>query len=266
MEIKILRQWYQENLPILPPNSNFRHFRFRMWDERYIENGITRPGYFKEEKENLQEKFRKIDDTIHRPEDLQKWLVLIAPRDAYVGVSTWLKPVGLGRNSKRKSDYLLRSELVIDFDGEGWWDKLNAVHKFLSDKGLKEFFFVRTGHGCHVWCYDWFDKICVPRMHPKNISEFRRRENFVKQMKKLLVWEMEQKGIVFDKIHKNLIPNPRLIVRVPNTVHGETGKACFCTNNLYTLQKEISKKELPISYLLRGTTSSSSQGMSVTAR
>jgi DNA primase catalytic subunit len=204
-----LREYYSHNPPDLKfiTDINKRHFRF------LLPNG----------------RFFKIKDTIHSPQDLQKWLVKLQPLDVYYSTSTYLNPTSVASRPRKSTDYwgpgnvILSHDLAFDIDRRPLsLINLERARKdairlldFLSNRNyILKYVAFSGSKGVHL-LFDDIEKKIEP--------DFRLREKSIIQRRKTLVDEIIKKGI---KIDVPVTVDTRRIIRLPGTLNSKTGYCC----------------------------------------
>lgn len=191
----------------LPPDPQFRHFRFRTGKDHWF----------------------KVYKKVHSPEDLRKFLVPLYPLDAYVTVSRWLNPTLLGPKKPKDAgfkilkNHFLGSEYVMDFDVKDF-ESVEETQKMyeravntLVDMGFHRFEFIQTGGGYQLWVLDFEE-----RWVKKRISHPLSNENHYMHRMRKLTQILRDKDISWD--HK-VSCDTRRVVRIWNSLH-RSGVAC----------------------------------------
>ncbi len=197
---KISEDFYKKNVPILLPQSNWRQYRVRLWNNEWY----------------------KIPDRITDSKTLQRWLISLKPRDVYFMTGRFLNPQHVGPKKWKgkpgyKWDYnlFLGGELYFDIDHKNL-DEINKIIEDLKKENFKKIVLIKTGNGYHIHVYDFekhFDYL-------KGIDNPFEREFKYKRVKTLIAERYSEK---YD-IDKQITLDTRRILRVPNTMHGNTGK------------------------------------------
>jgi len=208
---EIVREFYKNNLPILPPDAKWRQFKYFTWDNR----------------------MKVIRDHIRSAKQLQKHLVNLAPKDIYVSNSRWLNPTKLGPkryNANREGHNLahtlfLGADFVADIDTkhqhpktpDAAYNTLVSFYNFMKKEyGFDKFTFIRTGNGFQCWITDFEEKY----IRAKTKAEYpHNKRNIYFQLRRKIVNKLEKKNI---RIDYPLSYNNFNIFRVWNTVHGNT--------------------------------------------
>jgi hypothetical protein len=196
-------KFYATHLVELPSFSQWRQFRFRLWDVG---------------KDNCY-RWMKLRDTIRTPEQMQKHLVKFAPRDVYFMTSRFLNPQNIGPKKFRHQagfkwayNIFLGSELYFDFDEKDIVSVL-AVREYLMSKyGFQQVEVYETSRGYHLHCMDFEDK--VEKL--KHLDKYwKYREEIYQSEKRKVAADLEKQGYKFDK---PITIDTRRIIRVVGSV------------------------------------------------
>jgi DNA primase catalytic subunit len=204
-----LREYYSHNPPDLKfiTDINKRHFRF------LLPNG----------------RFFKIKDTIHSPQNLQKWLVKLQPLDVYYSTSTYLNPTSVASRPKKSSDYwgpgnvILSHDLAFDIDRRplslfnlerARKDAIRLLDFLFNNNYILKYAAFSGSKGFHL-LFDDIEKKIEP--------DFRLREKSIIMRRKTLVDEIVKDGI---KIDASVTVDTRRIIRLPGTINSKTGYCC----------------------------------------
>ena len=198
--------------PTLLPMSKFRHYRVRLKDNKFV----------------------KIKDKIHTPEQLKKHLDKLMPFDVYNTISWWLNPEYLGsrkaqmpkfrskeamveyRTNNLLNNFFLGSDYMMDFDGDDYkskeemLDNVKLAKLKLNEMGLHDFTLVRTGRGYQLWVMDFWKWAKISVKHPRD-REYACQKKMVK-----LTSELRKAGIKWDY---NVSIDTRRLARVIKTFH-----------------------------------------------
>ena len=200
-KLKALREYYEKcDFPELVENSQWRQYRFILWDETG----------------------KKVRDKISDKEKLRKWLLRYLPKAAYCTTSTWLNPVNIGKREEYRKPHfrigdniILNHDLIFDIDNSDLEQSRKItiqLIEFMENLNYKVKKIIFTGgKGFHVWFND-FEKI--------EIANPREREYFYMAHRKEILSKVVNAGILVDPV---VTSNTRCIVRVPGTVHWKTG-------------------------------------------
>lgn len=221
-------QYYKNFNPILLENSNWRHFRFR------LQNG----------------KFVSIRSRINSPEKLKFLLMKLNPKDAYQTISCFLNPERLSSKNFRKHkkagfqityNNFLWSDMLIDIDALSGDEKRANPEKckdrFESFQNCEKIYdilrenyskikSVETFRGYQLLCFDWKDEI-RERIEKLGIFHTKKREEIFSQEKKKFCDMLRKKKIKFDY---DTSIDTRRICRIPNTLHNK-GVICRISDN-----------------------------------
>ena len=203
---------FLDNL-ILPPRANFSHFRCELFTSK--EKKI----------------FRKVKNIIRKKEEIQKVLVQWVPKNIYFTPTQWLDPINLKKGTdKTVSDVLLSCPLYFDVDSDSIRKSLLSTKKITNfifkEYSKKPNLIVFSGRrGFHIYYWNWED-IDFNKLGPKQ---------------RVLEFIFNRKRIVKDLFSKNIevdstvTADPWRILRLPGTLHGETGLVATSISNLVNL-------------------------------
>lgn len=207
-KIELTREFYRNHLVELPSEPQWRQFRCRLWD--------VVPGKAKDPVDNFV--WLKIKDTIRTPEQMQKWLVKLAPRDVYFMTSRFLNPQNIGPKKLSKPGYkwayniFLGSELYFDFDEKNL-DNVMAVRDYLFNKyGFQQVEVYETSRGYHLHVMDFEDKIESLKYLTKY---WKFREEKYQYEKKKIADDLQKQGYKFDR---PITIDTRRIIRMVGSV------------------------------------------------
>jgi hypothetical protein len=216
----MFKTYYENNLPIVPTDVRFRHFRFQLKNNKWI----------------------NIRKQIHDAKTLQKLLCRYDVRRAYISASAFLNSSSIKHRKWHTAGYkiannvFLYSDFVLDFDAKQFdkkdlenginlaFTELRKVSDYLKTRFKSRQLFVRTGNGFHLWLLDWHDEV----YNDKEIIWPLERENYFKQMKRGLVMDLLKHDFMFDT---QISLDTRRIMRVWNSVH-ENGTICVSSFNI----------------------------------
>lgn len=190
-------------LPILPPDSQWRYFKFKFSSKHVVQ----------------------LRDRITNPVRLLNWINKLQPQDVYVSVSCFLDPTISGKKrDKRRGlkwyhNLFLKGDFVIDIDSKDM-ENITNCNIALKEIGFRKFLTTNTSRGIQIWCLDFWEKYC----HEKLTNPFLREQYYMRQ-KKELAKKLLEKGIEFDYL---TTIDSRRVVRVPNTFHRD---GTFCTGS-----------------------------------
>lgn len=245
---RAIRRYYEAVDPKelwLPPHSQWRQFRFFVWDEREQRMRVTK----------VRDSFR---DTLEGRKNLKRRLIQHAPHHVYYSTGAWFNPQSIGpdplskggsKKFKKKgmhpvlNNTFLFRELYFDVDYEMETFEQSAV----ETKKLLEWYVEQDivsdekptvvfsgGKGFHLIDFGW--KI-EPNLHGSMKDRYyrlfdREREKHLpshklqrldKAWKKWFVKRIKREGILIDY---DVTPDPRRIIRLPGTIHGKKGRLC----------------------------------------
>jgi len=211
-DISFLKRWFgwwYLNVwePWLPKHSNWHHFRVVLFDGRWV----------------------KLRDKRIRSKSVLKKNILkphiFPPRHVFYSVLRWLDPKNIG--PKRVRAYCLGGPLLFDIDvmnvfsyDEDTLDEAKrqtlALADFITDElGYTDFLFVFTGRrGFHVYVQDFDITDFIHDFDPLH------REKYEGRVRKYMAELVLKRGF---KIDAQVTCDTRRVVRLPNTLHGETG-------------------------------------------
>ena len=245
---RAIRRYYEAVEPTelwLPPHSQWRQFRFFVWDEREQRMRVTK----------VRDSFR---DTLEGRKNLKRRLIQHAPHHVYYSTGAWFNPQSIGpdplskggsKKFKKKgmhpvlNNTFLFRELYFDVDYEMETFEQSAA----ETKKLLEWYVEQDivsdekptvvfsgGKGFHLIDFGW--KI-EPNLHGNMKDRYyrlfdREREKHLpshklqrldKAWKKWFVKRIKREGILIDY---DVTPDPRRIIRLPGTIHGKKGRLC----------------------------------------
>ena len=187
----------------LPDRPSFHHFRFQCFQDA---------------------KFRRVRDIISKKQVLENLIIKNKPMNVFFTPVKWLDPINVRkRRDNQVTDYMLSSPLYFDIDSD-----LTPQKTFESALELtKKLIFVLRNEMCrepdwivfsgrrgfHVYYWDWDD---IPK---RFLPADSRIITFKKSRDKILS-QLQDKGIIVDR---PVTSDPWRVMRVPGTLHGETG-------------------------------------------
>lgn len=188
----------------LPERPNFHHFRF----EYFSEGG----------------RFVRFREVVRDKETLRTAIINDCPKNVFFSPLKWLDPINVRRKKDNTiKDYMLSSPLYFDLDKkliptrtlDATIENVKRLIDFIEGRsGRKPDWVVFSGsEGFHIYYWKWDD---IPKKYG---SAEKRIEAFVRSRKQLLT-ELRQKGIMVDT---SVTIDPWRILRVPGTLHGDTG-------------------------------------------
>ena len=208
---------------ILSPRANFSHFRCELFTSKD------------------KKIFRKIKKIIRKKEEIQKVLVQWVPKNIYFTPTQWLDPINLRkRTDKAVSDVLLSCPLYFDVDSNSIKKSLLTTKKIinfiLGEYSKKPDLIVFSGRrGFHIYYWDWGD-IDFNKLGPQQrVVEFAAN-------RKRIIKDLFSENIEVDS---SVTADPWRILRLPGTLHGETGLAATSISNLMNLSFIKKAKVLP---------------------
>lgn len=199
---KVFRQYYSseqflENL-VLPKKSSQHHFRFQLFSG---------------------DRFCRIAQTIKFKRELQELIQKKEPKNVYFTPVKWLAPIDL----KKGTDYMLSSPLFFDVDSklpypDGIEESVQNSTRLIKYIKLKYrrhpswiIFSGRRGFHIYYWNWDY-----IPRRYPRAAD----RIKYFKITRQRICNELLKAHI---KIDYSVTTDPWRVLRVPGTLHGETG-------------------------------------------
>jgi hypothetical protein len=174
-------------------------------------------------------RFLKIKDSIHTPQNLQKWLIKLKPIDVYYSTSTYLDPTSVTPRPKDNDEYwgpgniILSNDIAFDLDRQPLSIlNLERARKdaiklllFLKEKGYCLKYAAFSGSkGFHL-LFDDIDKKIEPDIRIREKSIIKKRRKLVNIIKK--------QGIKFDT---PITVDTRRVIRLPGTINSKTGYCC----------------------------------------
>lgn len=229
-----LRSYYQSDKFLselrLPARPNFHHFRLELFSS--------------------ERAFMRVHDVVRKKEQFQKILLRFLPKNVFFSPVEWLDPVNV-RKTKTMNDYMLSSPLYFDVDVNVMDENrlndaiinTNRLIDFIDEKyGRKPDWIVFSGkRGFHIYYWQW-DEI------PKKYGRAKERINEFIKSRKEIISKIERQEIVVDT---KITIDPWRILRVPGTIHADTGLITKSITDLagFTLEKaRIQNSKVSISH------------------
>ena len=216
-----LFKYYYSNIfrleDIILPDTKFRHFRFQLFSK--------------------ETRFRRLRDILLTRKSLYNIIVRLAPKNAYFTPVKWLNPIYVGK-TKKELDVMLSSPLYFDIDMDKLQTPTFSEAKRTANE-LVKFIWVEynrtpdrvvfSGHqGFHIYYWDW-DSTRILKLAPsERILSFRRN-------RKKIVDKLAKRGIIVDD---QITFDPYRILKIPNTLHGDTGLVAKSILNIETFNPE----------------------------
>lgn len=205
------REYYSSKLFLknlaLPEKSSHHHFRFQSFSSN---------------------RFYRIRQTIKYKRELQKLILKREPRNVYFTPIEWLDPL----NIRKTTDYMLSSPLFFDVDSKlpcisginrSIQTSLKLISYIKSKYGRNPSWIVFSGRrGFHIYYWNWDN---IPRRYQKATE----RIKYFKTTRQKIVKELLNAHI---KIDYSVTTDPWRVLRVPGTLHGETGYIALKIDNL----------------------------------
>jgi len=201
----LFKNYYLEQLTsqdLVLPDIQFRHFRFQLFDKKVL--------------------FERLRDILRTREQLYIALARHIPKNAYFTPVKWLNPIYVGK-SRKELDVMLSFPLFFDIDMKQLKEPtFHATKKnterlidFIRKKyGISPDLVTFSGRqGFHVYYWE-FDQQELMKQSPNG-----RLAQFKKRRKEILL-EIQDADITVDY---RITADPYRIMRIPNTLHGETG-------------------------------------------
>jgi len=208
------KEWYLTKWnPWVPDMARWHHFRFRTFGGTWI---------------------IPVDKRIRNAHILRKNVFhprVFPPRDIFYSILRWLDPKALGTSNVR--NYCLGGPLIFDIDvklpkdvpldelllDEAKCQAVQLLEKLRDELSLTDFKCVFTGRkGFHIYVFDY-----ETRFLEEWNSNLEMREEFEKRKREEIVLFLRKHGVKFDF---NVTLDVKRIIRLPNTLHGETGLLC----------------------------------------
>lgn len=214
--MEVFNKYYQsdrfKNELKLPDRPSFHHFRFQVFQDN---------------------RFRRVKDIISTKEVLEKLIIKNTPKNVFFTPVKWLDPVNVRRQQDDQiKDHMLSSPLYFDIDSDLTPEKtfesaLEATKKLISilkkEKGREPDWIVFSGRrGFHVYYWNWDNIQNEPLLSESKIIVFR-------QNREKILCQLLDKGVIVDK---SVTSDPWRVMRVPGTLHGETGLIAKIITNL----------------------------------
>ena len=210
----------------LPPHANFHHYRIERWDGSFV-------------------RFAK---TIRSVRQLVQWVSEQVPRNVYFTPTEWLDPSNVRRSRGRVSNYLLSSSLYFDIECEDGSISSaarvtsNVISYVARTRGRDPSWVIFSGRrGFHIYYWSWDD---IPQKY--GLSQDRIQQFVL--TRKSIVQELEERGMHVDRA---VTADPWRIMRLPGTLHGDTGLVAVCVSDPLSfsleqanLPQEIDRKQI----------------------
>jgi len=202
------------NFCSLPPRPASHHYRFELFS-----------GHF----------FR-LRKSIRFKRALRKEIIRSEPKNVYFTPNEWLDPIRLRENS----DILISSPLYLDIDYQKLPKKSFSCAFSMTKKLIKHVRRVRNRlpswivfsgkRGFHIYYWHWDDVSKLERPQDR-LEEFKRN-------REVLMRDLEKHGIIVDR---QVTVDPWRILRLPGTLHGETGFVAIKIDRLedFSIDKAI---------------------------
>lgn len=174
---------------------------------------------------------------IRTVEDLRPILVELEPTAVYISVSTFLHPELLASRKLKLSGYphlsnsIINSDFLVDIDhSPNLLLDINRAYNYLTHNGFKEFKFVRTKRGAHIWVLDFFKKICTQKIPNPLIREF-----YIEQQRTILANELKHYEINFDY---KVSVDTRRVARLWGSLHNDGFTVCKAYDTLTAFTRD----------------------------
>ena len=188
----------------LPNKSSFHHFRFEFFSENKL--------------------FRRIKEVIENEKKLVTVVQRNCPKNVFFTPVKWLDPVNLRRKKdKDVKDYMLSSPLFFDIDMQlispptltSALETTERLIDCIEEKTTRkpDWIVFSGSRGFHVYYWEWDD---IVRQY---CSADMRIAAFIRERKRLLAF-LNKKGVIVDF---SVTADPWRLLRVPGTLHGESG-------------------------------------------
>jgi len=248
---KLIRDYYNsitEDDLWLPPHSNWRQFRFFVWNEREHRMIVTK----------IKDNFK---NNAHGKTALLRRLRQHAPHHCYYTTGTWINPqsVGPDPNSRGgRNKFYKKKQLMTIYNNSMMWrelyfdvdfymptftesaDETLKLAKWYGNREIKsdqELTFVFSGgKGFHLIDFGFrlqnqltgqklaqFQRLFKDEKLPKRERGSAGLQLMDREWKTDLVSEIRETGILIDY---DVTPDPRRIIRLPGTIHGKRGRLC----------------------------------------
>jgi len=220
---EVFRQYYAsesflKNL-VLPSKPSLHHFRFQSFSSN---------------------RFYRIARTIKYKREMQILILKKEPKNVYFTPVKWLMP----SNMRKVTDYMLSSPLFFDVDSklspiEGLNKAAQTATRVIEfieiEYGRHPSWIVFSGRrGFHIYYWEWDD---IPRRYPRasdRVSKF-------KETRRKIVKELLKAKIVVDY---SVTTDPWRLLRVPGTLHGETGYIALKIDDIAQFRVEMASSRL----------------------
>lgn len=204
----------------LPDKSGFHHFRFE---------------YF-----SMNKLFKRVRDVINDKKTLKSIIVKECPKNVFFTPVKWLDPVNVRRRESREiNDYMLSSPLYFDIDMKlispptlsSAQQTAQKLIDYMEEKSARkpDWIIFSGKKGFHVYYWKWDD--IAQRYYSAN----ERIEVFKRNREKLLD-DLQRRNIIVDR---SVTADPWRVLRVPGTLHGDTGliAKAFKSLNEFSIEK-----------------------------
>jgi DNA primase catalytic subunit len=214
--MELFSRYYQsdrfKNELKLPDRPSFHHFRFQVFHDN---------------------RFRRVKDIISNKEVLERLIIKNTPKNVFFTPVKWLDPINVRRRKDYQvKDHLLSSPLYFDIDSDLMPEKtiesaLEATKKLIAilkkEKGREPDWTVFSGRrGFHIYYWNWDNIQNELLLSESKIIVFR-------QNREKILHQLLDKGVIVDK---SVTSDPWRVMRVPGTLHGETGLIAKIITNL----------------------------------
>jgi DNA primase catalytic subunit len=146
------------------------------------------------------------------------------PKNVFFTPVKWLDPINVRRKRDNQvKDYMLSSPLYFDVDydwsiGKGLEEAKEMTKTLIfileAESGRKPDWIVFSGRrGFHIYYWDWDDILCNSSSADSRIISFRKS-------RETILSKLQNKGVIVDRL---VTSDPWRVMRVPGTLHGETG-------------------------------------------
>jgi DNA primase catalytic subunit len=197
----------------IPIKSSMHHFRFE-----YFSDNRT---------------FKRIYDVIDNKTKLKKIVEKRCPKNVYFTPVKWLDPVNVRRTKVEEiKDYMLSSPLFFDVDmqllspptlSSAQQMTENLIEYIEEKSGIMPDWIVFSGRrGFHVYYWSWDNIAGKYFKADERIAIFKRNRQEILE-------DLSIKGIIVDN---SVTSDPWRVLRVPGTLHGESGLIAKVLRNL----------------------------------
>jgi DNA primase catalytic subunit len=206
----------------LPDKSGFHHFRFECFSENRL--------------------FKRVRDVINDKKRLLTIIIQECPKNVFFTPVKWLDPINVRRKrSEEIKDYMISSPLYFDIDmqlispptlNSALCTAQKLIDYMEERSARKPDWIIFSGkNGFHIYYWKWDD--IAQRYYSANerIKVFRRNREEI-------VDDLRRRNIVVDS---SVTTDPWRVLRVPGTLHGDTGLIAKALNNLNDFSIEAAK-------------------------